>query len=165
MIALARRRKTQAPPASLRARQDLRRSPRPLFREAFLYLRVVNPRPAVKRGDKLYDLKADGAKVLRLSNGRYETTLIVEAKKAYADGQGRERAAPLRKPINVGLFTEQPGDGAFHRSKVFYLERRPFSSGRQEIRIVTRERPVHAGIDPYNTFIDRNSDDNLVETT
>ncbi|UVI40375.1 ABC transporter permease/M1 family aminopeptidase [Qipengyuania spongiae] len=113
----------------------------------------------------LYDLKADEAKVRRLPDGRYETTLIVEAKKAYADGQGKERTAPLRESIDVGLFTERPGDGAFDRSKVLYLKRRPIASGRQEIRIITRERPIHAGIDPYNTFIDRNSDDNLVETT
>ena len=113
----------------------------------------------------LYDLKADEATVRELPDGRFETTLIVEGSKAYADGQGKERTAPLAESIEVGLFLEEPGEGAFDRSKVLYLERRPIKSGRQEIKIVTRRRPAHAGIDPYNKFIDRNSDDNLTETS
>ncbi|GMM93378.1 ABC transporter permease/M1 family aminopeptidase [Qipengyuania sp. MTN3-11] len=113
----------------------------------------------------IYDLKAEEAVVRELPDGRFETTLTVDAGKAYADGQGKERDSRLDVPIEVGLFLEEPGDGAFDRSKVLYLERRLITSGRQPIKIVTRRRPVHAGIDPYNKFIDRNSEDNLTETT
>ena len=34
-------------------------------------------------------------------------------------------------------------------------------SGRQQIRLIADRRPTHAGVDPYNFYIDRNSDDNV----
>lgn len=36
------------------------------------------------------------------------------------------------------------------------------SDGEQRFTLITRAKPRYAGIDPYNTFIDRNSDDNIV---
>ena len=44
------------------------------------------------------------------------------------------------------------------------IERRPIRSGEQTIKLVTERRPQWVGIDPYNKYIDRNSDDNLVAT-
>jgi aminopeptidase N len=110
----------------------------------------------------IYDLKADTATVRELPDGRFETTITVEASKSYADGQGVESAAELDDSIEIGLFTAEPGRGAFDRGNVLHLERHPVRSGSQTIRIVTAARPLFAGIDPYNKYIDRNSDDNLV---
>jgi hypothetical protein len=45
---------------------------------------------------------------------------------------------------------------------VVLLERHPIRSGRQVLRFVTDRRPTHAGIDPYNLYIDRNSADNVL---
>ena len=45
------------------------------------------------------------------------------------------------------------------------MERRPVKSGIQTIRIVTKRKPAFAGIDPYNKYIDRNGDDNVVAVT
>jgi ABC-2 type transport system permease protein len=42
------------------------------------------------------------------------------------------------------------------------MERRPIRSGRQALRFVTARKPTHAGIDPYNFYIDRNSADNVM---
>ncbi|QIQ85359.1 M1 family aminopeptidase [Erythrobacter sp.] len=111
----------------------------------------------------IYDLKADKAVVRELADGRFETVLTVEATKFYADGEGRESEAPLADRIEVGLFTERPGTGEFAQENVIAMERRPVKSGRQDIRIVTDRRPEWVGIDPYNKYVDRNSDDNLVE--
>jgi hypothetical protein len=44
---------------------------------------------------------------------------------------------------------------------VIKLEPRPIRSGRQLLRFVTDRRPTHAGVDPYNLYIDRNSGDNV----
>lgn len=110
----------------------------------------------------LYDLKAEKAVVRELSDGRFETVLTVEATKFYADGEGRETEAPLADRIELGLFTERPGNDAFARKNVIAMERRPLRSGRQELRIVTDRRPEWVGIDPYNKYVDRNSDDNIV---
>ena len=111
----------------------------------------------------IYDLKAEGAKVTERSDGTFETVIDIAATKYYADGKGKETAAPLNDRIEVGVFTARPGQGAFDRANVLSMERRPVRSGEQQIRVVTRERPTFAGIDPYNKYIDRNSDDNVVE--
>mgnify|MGYP003143131781 FL=1 len=112
----------------------------------------------------LYDLKADDAKVTRRADGKFETEITVDADKFYADGQGKERKALLSDEIEVGVFAQKPGLGAFERKDVLALRRYPVHSGSQTIRIVTDKRPSFAGIDPYNKYIDRNSDDNIVAT-
>jgi len=77
-------------------------------------------------------------------------------------GEGVETNADLDDLIDVGLFTERPGDGAFAQENVLLMQRQPARSGKQEIRVITTERPSFAGIDPYNKYVDRNSDDNIV---
>ena len=72
-----------------------------------------------------------------------------------------ESESPLDDQIEVGAFTARPGLGAFDSANVLMMERRPVRSGSQEIRIVTAEEPSFVGIDPYNKYIDRNSDDNV----
>lgn len=113
----------------------------------------------------IYDLKATGAATRRLPDGRWETVVTVEGGKFYADGKGRETRARLGDEIEVGAFAKRPGDGAFARADVLLLERRPIGSGRQEVRIVTAARPAFAGVDPYNKYVDRNGDDNVVAVT
>ncbi|WP_379554307.1 ABC transporter permease/M1 family aminopeptidase [Qipengyuania sp. DGS5-3] len=109
----------------------------------------------------LFDLEAKEAVVRELDDGRFETTLTVKAGKFYADGLGKETKAKLAASIEVGLFTERPGSGEFDTANVLMMERRDIADGEQEIVMVTDKRPEWAGIDPYNKFIDRNSDDNL----
>jgi aminopeptidase N len=111
----------------------------------------------------LFDFKVDEAQSIQLPNGDWETIMTVEAAKYYADGEGNESEAPLADQIEVGAFTSRPGLGKFDRANVLMMERREIGSGRQEIRIVTGRKPAFVGIDPYNKYIDRNSDDNLLE--
>jgi hypothetical protein len=59
------------------------------------------------------------------------------------------------------FFTTEPGLNAFDAKHVIVMERRPIRSGAQVLRFVTDRRPTHAGIDPYNDYIDRNSSDNV----
>jgi hypothetical protein len=35
-------------------------------------------------------------------------------------------------------------------------------SGAQTIEVISDVAPTYAGVDPYNKFIDRNSDDNVI---
>ncbi len=42
------------------------------------------------------------------------------------------------------------------------MERRPVRSGAQVLTFVTDRKPTHAGVDPYNYYIDRNSADNVL---
>ncbi len=110
----------------------------------------------------LYDLKAKSATATKRADGRWDVTVTVEARKLYADGQGVETAAPLNEAIDLGLFTGEPGKPGFERSDVVMMERRPVRSGTQTFRFIAATRPTHVGIDPYNRWIDRNSDDNVI---
>ncbi|HYW15835.1 MAG TPA: M1 family aminopeptidase, partial [Allosphingosinicella sp.] len=113
----------------------------------------------------LYDLKVGEAKATKRADGKWDVVVAIEGKKAYADGQGNEKPAALSDRIAIGLFTAEPGRGSFDRRNVITLERQPVKSGRQVFRFVTDRKPTHAGIDPYNFYIDRNSDDNVGAVT
>jgi ABC-2 type transport system permease protein len=113
----------------------------------------------------VYDLKVGEAKATKRPDGKWDVVVPVDAKKAYADGKGNETPAPFADRIAVGLFTAEPGRGTFDRSNVLVMQRQPVKSGRQVFRFVTDKKPTHAGIDPYNFYIDRNSDDNVGAVT
>uniref|UniRef100_UPI0023DF41DF M1 family aminopeptidase n=1 Tax=Sphingomonas sp. dw_22 TaxID=2721175 RepID=UPI0023DF41DF len=113
----------------------------------------------------VYDLKAKTASVRKLADGTFETLLTVDAAKFYAGGTGVEKPAPLADQISIGLFDARPGLGAFAAKDVIAMQRMPVKSGQQVIRILSKRKPAFAGIDPYNTYIDRNSDDNVVAVT
>lgn len=42
------------------------------------------------------------------------------------------------------------------------MERHPIRSGRQVLHFVTGRKPTYAGVDPYNFYIDRSSEDNVL---
>jgi hypothetical protein len=109
----------------------------------------------------VYDLRVEHPTATKRRDGRWDVTVPVEADKAYADGTGKEQPTVLDEPIDVGLFTSDPGSDAFEQSKVLILGPRPIHSGRQVLHFVTDQRPTHAGIDPYHLYIDRNSSDNV----
>ncbi|SFS77851.1 M1 family aminopeptidase [Brevundimonas viscosa] len=109
----------------------------------------------------LYDVKTTGATAIRRADGRWDVAVTVEARKLYADGEGAETEAPLNESFDVGLFTAEPGKGVFDEADVILVERRPIRSGTQTLRFVVDREPKFAGADPFNKWIDRNSDDNV----
>ena len=109
----------------------------------------------------VWDLKVEEPKAVKRADGRWDVSVPVEARKFYADGKGVEKEAPLADRIAIGLFTAEPGRGAFNRKDVMLMGRQAVKSGRQVFRFVTDKKPTHAGVDPYNFYIDRNSDDNV----
>ena len=110
----------------------------------------------------LYDLRAKQATVRRLPGGQYETTITVHAGQAYADGQGNERKAAFDQQVDIGVFTANPADLGFGRANILSIRRLPIRSGEQQVRIVTKGKPIYAGVDPWLTFIDRNANDNII---
>ena len=113
----------------------------------------------------VYDLKVAAPTATRRPDGRWDVTVPIEAAKFYADGTGEDREVPLAEPIAVGLFTAEPGRGGFDAKNVVLMERRPLKSGAQILRFVAKTRPSHAGVDPYNLHVDRNSGDNVRPVT
>lgn len=110
----------------------------------------------------IYDLKATEAASSKRADGKWVTRITVDAGKFYADGKGVETPAKLAESIEVGAFTEKPGTGAFDRQAVLAMTRMPVKGGSQVVEIVTAKKPAFAGIDPYNFYIDRDADDNVV---
>jgi ABC-type transport system involved in multi-copper enzyme maturation permease subunit len=113
----------------------------------------------------VYDFKVKEAKSVRGADGLWSTTLTVEAKKFYADGKGVEKETALDEPIEVGLFTARPGIGAFSKADVIQMIQNPIKSGQQTITLKSKAKPTFAGVDPYNFYIDRDSDDNVKDVT
>ena len=113
----------------------------------------------------LYDARVVSASSTPRSDGRWDVTMVVEARKLYADGEGQETESPLDEAFEFGVFTAEPGEGAFSSEDVVAFERRPIRSGRQTVVLIVDREPRFAGIDPYNKRIDRNSDDNVLAVT
>jgi aminopeptidase N len=111
----------------------------------------------------LLDLKATAATATKRADGRYDLVLEVEARKLYADGKGQETEAPLDEPVDIGVFSAEPGKEGFGADAVLHFERRPVRSGKQSIVLLVDKAPAFAGVDPYNKRIDRISEDNLVK--
>jgi aminopeptidase N len=110
----------------------------------------------------LYDLKTTAASARRRPDGLYDVTLTVKAAKSYADGLGRETAAPMNETVDIGLFAAKPDSKAFGSKDVIALRKWPIRSGVQTMAFVTARRPAFAAIDPYVELIQRNTDANLI---
>jgi ABC-2 type transport system permease protein len=113
----------------------------------------------------LYDLRVKQASVRRLADGQYETTIDIVGGKSYVDEDGNEAQAPLDEQIDVGVFTMRPDDRDFGSEHVLQMQRLSIRAGEQQVRLVTKDKPLYAGVDPYLTFIDRNSNDNVVRVS
>jgi ABC-2 type transport system permease protein len=109
----------------------------------------------------LWDLKADSLTVSERADGRYDVALKVSAAKYEADGEGRQSEVPLDMRVDVALFTQHPDDVTEGDSHVLVFEKRRITSGDATLEFVVDRPPTHAGIDPYNKLIDRNSEDNI----
>ena len=112
----------------------------------------------------LYDLKVTDA-VTRKDGDGWTTTLTIAADKFYANGKGADARTKLDEAIEVGLFTARPGLGEFSAKDVIVMGREPLHSGVQKITLHSKQKPAFAGVDPYNYYIDRNSDDNIKDVT
>jgi aminopeptidase N len=112
----------------------------------------------------VYDLKVLEAST-RKTGDQWTTSLTIAANKYYASGKGNETKAKLDEPIEVGLFTARPGFGDFSAKNVIVMGRERLRDGSQRITLATRAKPAFAGVDPYNFYVDRNSDDNVKAVT
>jgi aminopeptidase N len=109
----------------------------------------------------LYDLKTTEPVAVPRADGRWDVTVPLEAKKFSVDSQGKETEVTFSENIEVGLFTSEPGAYGFDAKDVIVMERRPIHPGAQVLKFVSDRKPTYAGVDPYNYYIDRNSEDNV----
>ena len=112
----------------------------------------------------LYDLKATAGRVSEQPDGKWSVEIDVEARKLYADELGVETEAPLDAQVDIGVFTSDPGKTlTFTENHVLSLEHQRVKSGKQTFTVVVDQEPKFVGLDPYNKYIDRFPEDNVLD--
>jgi hypothetical protein len=107
----------------------------------------------------LYDNKATAATASRRPGGGYAVHLTFEAHKLRADSLGTETEIPISDYIDAGVFgAPQPGN---QLGKPLAVRKVRVTQRTMSVDFVVAERPVKAGIDPFNKLIDRAPEDNV----
>ena len=106
----------------------------------------------------LYDNKAVSAKVQETPDHKYKVTLVVDARKMRANGEGAETQIPIHDWIEVGVFKgKKDSEEPLHTEKVWITQ------PRTTYEFVVNEKPTRAAVDPYSKLIDRNPEDNWAD--
>jgi len=112
----------------------------------------------------LYELEVTGGRSLQQDDGKWAVEIDVEARKLYADALGVEHEAPLEAVMDIGVFTADPGNiKAFTEDSVLLLQHQPVKGGKQTITVIVDEQPKFVGLDPYNKYIDRLPENNVLD--
>jgi ABC-2 type transport system permease protein len=107
----------------------------------------------------LYDNKADTAIATKRPDGTYAVHLAFSAKKLRADSLGNQTEIPVADYIDVGVFgAPEPGNKL---GKPLAVRKVHVTANEMSVDFVVSERPLKAGIDPYNKLIDRTPEDNV----
>ncbi len=101
----------------------------------------------------LFDNKTNSVEATKRADGKYVVKLTVASTKLRADAQGEEKPVPLNDLIDIGIFAD--------KERVLFTEKRRLTKPVETFEIVVGEKPVKAGIDPFNKLIDRNPKDNV----
>jgi aminopeptidase N len=108
----------------------------------------------------LFKNKVVSARGKKLADGSYEVKVKVELGKMYADSTGKnEKPVPFTGNIQLALLKEKSPKV---KSDVLKVERMALKDG-QEVRLVSREKPVFAALDPFYTFTDILPEDNQMK--
>ncbi|HXW92261.1 MAG TPA: M1 family aminopeptidase [Terriglobales bacterium] len=108
----------------------------------------------------LYDNKAVSATVTPTADHKFKVSLVVQARKMRADGNGNESPMSLNDYIEIGIFK-----GKKDEEEPLYLKKEKLTQEQNNFEIVVDQEPTRAGIDPYNKLIDRVADDNMINVT
>ncbi|MFD2514759.1 ABC transporter permease/M1 family aminopeptidase [Pontibacter locisalis] len=104
-----------------------------------------------------WEVKTKDAQAQQMSDGKWQVTLEVQARKVKADEAGKVTEVPMQDMVEVGAFLADK-DG--YLGQEIYLQKHRITSGSQRVRFVVPEKPVVAGIDPHSLLIDTKSYDN-----
>ncbi|HYO76830.1 MAG TPA: M1 family aminopeptidase, partial [Thermoanaerobaculia bacterium] len=100
----------------------------------------------------LFDNQTRTVTSTKRADGKYVVKLTVASTKLRGDAKGEEKPIPVNDLIDIGVFGE--------KEKVLFSEKRRITKPLETFEIVVGEKPVKAGIDPFNKLIDRNPKDN-----
>lgn len=107
-----------------------------------------------------YDLKVTEATIQKLTNGQYEVTCAISAKRLATQQNGQMQEIAINEPIPIGIFTKHPKD-IKTESAILYLEPQQISKDEMQFKLVVDELPHFVAIDPFGTRLDENRVDNI----
>ncbi len=107
----------------------------------------------------LYDNKATEATAVRTAGGNYAVRVTFDARKFRADSLGTQTEIPIADYINVGVFGGPEKGNPL--GKLLAVRKVHVTQRIMSVDFVVPERPVRAGIDPFNKLIDRTPEDNV----
>jgi ABC-2 type transport system permease protein len=107
----------------------------------------------------LFSNRTLDATAVKRTDGKYDVTIHVEARKFKADAKGNESEVPVDDWIDLGAFAK-PESGKKY-GDTLYRERMHITQRNSTFTFTTAELPAKAGIDPFALLIDRIPDDNM----
>jgi len=107
----------------------------------------------------LYDNKATAATATGSADGSYTVHVTFDARKYRADSLGTQTEIPIADYIDVGVFGAPEKGNAL--GKLLAVRKVHVTERTMSAEFVVHERPVKAGIDPFNKLIDRTPEDNV----
>jgi aminopeptidase N len=111
----------------------------------------------------LFSNRTLSATARQRSDGQYDVSIEVEARKFKADGNGNESEVPVDDWIDIGAFTE-PASGKKY-GDTLYRQRVHITQRNSTFSFTVAQMPASAGIDPFALLIDRIPDDNTKNVT
>lgn len=96
----------------------------------------------------------------KMSDGRYKVKLTVGSAKFRSDEKGKSSKIPVADYIDVGIFAAQNAKSKHTEDKELLLQKIKMDQPEKTFEYVVDEKPVSAGLDPYNKLIDRTPDNN-----
>ncbi|BBB67149.1 hypothetical protein UNDYM_2896 [Undibacterium sp. YM2] len=103
----------------------------------------------------LYENRAISAVAHTLPDGQYEVMLKVTSNKLKADELGVEKEVSLKDWMDIGIDDK---DG-----KPLLRQRQLINQKEMEFKLLVKDLPAKAGIDPDIKYVDRKPDDNLIK--
>ena len=109
----------------------------------------------------LWDFKADSATATKQTDGTWKVRLAASSLKLRADSLGGETPIPIADYIDIGVFGEK--ESGARLGKPLSVRKVKLTNASEVFEFIVNEKPVRAGVDPYNRMIDRNPGDNSTD--
>ena len=113
-----------------------------------------------------WELSATRARTAQTSDGRWQVTLDLRARKLLVDDAGAEIERPLDEWVEIGVY---PGAARRQENrdvilgKPMYLEKHRITQATQTITVTVPREPGHVGVDPRALLVDVRPRDNFVD--
>lgn len=111
----------------------------------------------------LWDNRTQSATATPRGDGTFDVRIRVTARKVRADSVGAEQSIPLGDLVDLGVFAKSATGNPL--SAPLVMRKVWLRSSDTTYSVVVKEKPVLAGIDPYNKLIDRDRRDNVRAVT